>query len=279
MKVEELSRLRPGSGRRIWCVAWHFSGDVLASSGEDKTIRIWKRTPNPPYFECRSTVDDSHTRAIRCVAFSHSGNLLASASFDGATVVYALEDSDYTESNKLEGHESEVKWVAFSPSDEFLATCGRDKSVWFWQVNHEDDDFEVVSVISRHTQDVKFVGWSPVEDLAVSCSYDGSLNFYQFDGDEWKTTQTIKEAHTGTIWSAAFDSSGKSLVSVGEDRHVKLWTRQSENPTSSEQWIRMASYAVDDTRWPLYTVGWNNLNGLIAVGGGDACIRYSSFEI
>lgn len=41
--------------------------------------------------------------------------------------------NDYEEINRLEGHENEVKCCAFSPSGEYLATCSRDKSVWFWQ--------------------------------------------------------------------------------------------------------------------------------------------------
>ncbi|CAD6184427.1 unnamed protein product [Caenorhabditis auriculariae] len=260
---------------RIWMVSWHYSGNFLASCGDDKAVRIWTfNQDSKPHLDCRTTLDDSHTRTIRCVNFSHCGKLLASSSFDASIVIYQQEDGDYSEVNKLEGHESEVKWCAFSPSDEFLATCSRDKSVWFWQVD-EDDDFNVSSILQPHTQDVKFVVWHPNEDLLVSCSYDFSIRFFRYDGEDWVTQQKIDKAHDGTVWSAAFDADGHRLITVGEDHVIQIWRRENVGAKSAtaDTWKSVAKYLVEDTRWPLYSVSWNHVTGLVATAGGDSKIR------
>ncbi|KAK5969707.1 WD domain G-beta repeat protein [Trichostrongylus colubriformis] len=138
-------------GSRVWMVIWNHNGSLFASCGDDKTVRIWKKITNPPYLECAPSIDDSHSRAVRCVEFSYCGRHLASAGFDSCVVIYSRED--------------EVKCCAFPPTDDFLATCSRDKSVWFWQMD-EDKDLQVSSLLQPHTQDVKFVAWHPSEETA-----------------------------------------------------------------------------------------------------------------
>ncbi|KAI8453725.1 WD40-repeat-containing domain protein [Phakopsora pachyrhizi] len=143
----------------------------------------------------------------------------------------------------LEGHQSEVKSVAWNRNGTLLATCSRDKTVWVWEIiipsssSPKNDGFgavdgeegyEVVSVLMDHEQDVKSVCWSPVEDLLCSTSYDNNIHLYSedpsSDGDFVLVHRLM--GHQSTVWSASFSSCGQYLVSVSDDLSMVIWGRQ-----------------------------------------------------
>ncbi|MBN3280457.1 CIAO1 protein, partial [Polyodon spathula] len=260
---------------RCWFVAWNPNGTLLASSGGDRSIRIWGREGDS--WVCKLVLEEGHQRTVRKVAWSPCGNYLASASFDATTCIWRKKQDEFECVTTLEGHENEVKCVAWAPSGNLLATCSRDKSVWVWEVD-EEDEYECVSVVNSHTQDVKHVVWHPNQEILASASYDNSVKLYKEDDDDWVCRDTL-EGHESTVWSVDFDKTGQRLASCSDDKTVKIWR---EYEPGNEQgvacngtaptWKCICTLSGFHSR-SIYDISWCHLSGALATACGDDAIR------
>jgi cytosolic iron-sulfur protein assembly protein CIAO1 len=269
-----------------WGLSWNPTGTLLASCGEDCITRVWTREPKSlgGGWICGATLDGAHTRPVRSVAFSPSGTTLASASFDGKIYIWEQqkhdenfyeddnEDNDDTCGNSLqylcatvlEGHENEVKSVAWSADGTMLATCSRDKSVWIWHAL-PDNDFEYLAVLLEHLQDVKMVRWHPSEDTLLSASYDDSVRVWRDHEDDWYCAHVTAPAHASTVWALEFltisnpqkDSvAGVSprviLATCSDDGSIRIW----QLFTGKKNDLRLLHTVENAHSRPIYSISW-----------------------
>lgn len=80
-----------------------FQGTALATTGEDKTIRIWSKEKEGNDWLMQAVLSDCHTRTIRDVSWSPCGNFLASCSFDSTVAIWDKKSGEFECNSTLEG--------------------------------------------------------------------------------------------------------------------------------------------------------------------------------
>ena len=197
--------------------------------------------------------------------------------FDGAEEAAEEEEEEEEEewafSSLLTGPDSEIKGVAFSPTNPaLLATSSRDKSVWVWEDvadsagggGADDSEYETVAVLAEHTGDVKCVAWHLGREVLASGSYDDTVRLWrdvEEEGD-WCCIGVLN-GHEGTVWGVAWegmrlqgeDVDGEENMGVGvsvsvdeprlascsDDLSIRIWRKVSRDRERENRGSRLPS--------------------------------------
>lgn len=264
---------------KLWSL--DVSKDLLATGSTDRCIKIVNLKESK--YQLIDELDDTvHKKAIRSVAWRPHSSILAAGSFDSTISIWSKEDSiddlssvqatfDMELLAIIEGHENEVKCVAWSQDGSYLASCSRDKSVWIWEADEMGEEYECISVLQEHSQDVKHVVWHPSLHLLASSSYDDTIRIWKDYDDDWEAAAVLN-GHEGTVWCSDFEKSDSSLrlCSGSDDATVRIWKYIADDEDEQQEWICETTLPRVHSR-AVYSVAWN-ADGLIASTGSDGML-------
>jgi WD40 repeat protein/serine/threonine protein kinase len=190
-------------------VAFHPAGRLLASGGDDRTLRLWDLGTGQ---EIRTL---QCSNPVRSVAYSPDGRRLASGGKGVELKIWDVETGQLE--HDLPGHKGWVLGVAFHPDGKRLASACVDQTVRIWDV----EKGRLLLTLTGHTKDVTSVAYSPDGKRLATGSSDQTIRLW--DADQGGPALATLKGHTAKVLSIAYSPIGKYLASSGSDRSVRLW--------------------------------------------------------
>jgi cytochrome c len=247
--AEQVMRFHDGA---VNAVAWLKDGR-LVTAGEDAHIALWTPGAQQP-----DKVLDGHTGPIVALALSPDGELLASASWDVTVRLWPLKGGA---PRALEGHTQNVNGVAFTPDGGSVVSAGYDATLRIWPLKGGAETVRTLPaplntvavapdgeiVVAGANGKVYFlspqgdvraeVEASSVPIISLAISPDGKMvaaaglrgSVAVID----RKARTLERTLIGPglpVWSVAFFSDSRTLLTGGTDRMIRRWNALNGEP-------------------------------------------------
>jgi WD40 repeat protein len=200
-----------GHTDRVQAVSWSPNGEVVASAGCDRVIRLWDAGTRRGMRTLHG-----HSHDVEHLQFSPDGRWLLSCSRDGT-----LRRWDGASGETLQlfrGHTEDVLCCAVSPDGRLVASGSMDRTVRLWDVGQNGSD--AARVLSGHTAAVRCVAFSPDGRLLLSSGLDQQLLVWNVDDGR---VRCAFPAHDTVTISIAFHPGGELVATADQDYIVRLW--------------------------------------------------------
>ncbi len=262
-----------GHRARISTVAFHPSGQAVATGSHDGTVRIW----NPTTGEQQRQYSGDHGQ-IQCLTYSSDGRL-AWGCDSGTVLLWDPEGED--EPRQLAGSESGLLAIEFV--DDKLVAAGWDNNIHVWDIK----TFEHVR-LQGHLHPITGLGYLPKGQLLVSSSSTPDLSEIRL----WNLQESSQTRYVPFGFEirklCVLPTRGLAALAtkVGEWAKVQLVDTESwmsEDLTRSESDIANLASSSDDRllgvcRWDGVVQVWDLAARVLASefhGSCNACLSVS----
>lgn len=209
-------------------LAFHPQGSLLASRGEDGTIRLWSLSQNPLELSSKDFRGLGDSRFVTSLAFSPDGTFLAAGTLDNAVVLWRIIEESVMLDREIESSTDSITSLAFHPAGNLLAIGSADTSIVLWNLETN----QITARLQAHHDEVTGLVFSPDSRVLASAARDGSLILWDvLTGDRLGEPFLLPAA--GAV-SLAFSPDGIWIAAASDGGGLMVWD------VSLESWTRLA---------------------------------------
>lgn len=164
--------------------------------------------------DCSEIGDD---RPLSGCSFSYDGKLLATCALNGVAKIWSMPQVQkvYT----LKGHTERATDIAFSPTQNQVATASADRTAKLW-----NSEGCLLKTFEGHLDRLARIAFHPSGKYLATTSFDKTWRLWDIDTG---VELLLQEGHSRNVYGISFHCDGSLAASCGLDALARVWDLRS----------------------------------------------------